>query len=186
MKKLLIAIIVLAVLGGLGYWAYHNSSFLIPNTPAATNSAASSTTSELTQAYSNTAYRFSLKMPADFAESDTQDPDTNATTIVLQNQTGDGVQIVVSPFSDDPQDGSGYTLTKERILQDVPDLAISNEQPVTVGTNYTGLAFKSNNDAFGGDSREVWFVFRGNLYQISTYARLDPLLQKMFGTWSFN
>lgn len=37
----------------------------------------------------------------------------------------------------------------------------------------------------GGASHEVWFVFRENLYQISTCARLDNLLQEMFSTWSF-
>jgi hypothetical protein len=36
------------------------------------------------------------------------------------------------------------------------------------------------------DAREACrSYFPGNLYQISTYARLDPLLQAMFGTWKF-
>ena len=97
-----------------------------------------------------------------------------------QGGRSDGVQIIVSPFSEDL-----HALTQDRIHQDVPDMKISEPQPVEIGANYTGLAFKSDNDAFNGASREVWFVLRGNLYQISTYDRLDPLLKKIFATWKF-
>jgi hypothetical protein len=90
------------------------------------------------------------------------------------------VQIIVSPFNEDL-----HALTQDRIHQDVPDMTISDSQPIQIGENYTGLAFKSDNEAFGGASREVWFAFRGNLYQISTYDRLDPLLKKIFATWKF-
>ncbi len=138
----------------------------------------------LTKEYDNSIYNFSLKMPADFTAQDIPgDPDGTPETIVLQDQNDNGIQIAVSPFDEDTT--GSYTLTADRIHQDVPDLEILDPQPVEVGEHYTGLAFKSNNDAFGGDSREVWFVFRGNLYQISTYARLDDLLRQIFQTWQF-
>ncbi len=44
----------------------------------------------------------------------------------------------------------------------------------------------SDNPAFAGASREVWFVFNTNLYQISTYTEFDELLKGLFGTWQFN
>ena len=202
MKKILLtlALILAAGLGVYGVYAWHYAP-----RPQSSSAAPAYTAPPLTQQYANDAYRFSLMMPADFAASESEDPSASSTTVVLQNSTGDGVQIVVTPFDDDPNDGSGYTLTKERILQDVPDLAIADGQPVNVGTNYVGLAFKSDNPAFcappepcaeggGGASREVWFVYpecnrgvcSGNLYQITTYARLDPLLQAIFKTWQFN
>lgn len=184
MKKILLILTVLFILAGIAGMAYYLRSplldFVSPtHTPASSTAAAPA----LTQPYQNSIYNFSLMMPADFAATESQDPSASSTTIVMQNTTGDGVQILVSPFDEDT--GQSYTLTKERILQDVPDLSISGEQSVVVGANYTGLAFLSDNAAFGGDSREVWFVFRGELYQISTYARLDPLLKGIFATWKF-
>jgi hypothetical protein len=119
-------------------------------------------------------------MPGDFTAQELPADENGAQTVALQNASGDGVQITITPFDEDLA-----VLSKERIAQDVPDLKISDEQSVEIGANHTGLAFKSDNAAFGGASREVWFVFRGNLYQISTYERLDPLLKAIFATWQF-
>jgi hypothetical protein len=138
----------------------------------------------LTKGYSNDAYKFSLKMPENFDASEIAgDPDGTPYTLLLQDKEGNGIQILISPFPDDTN--NGYTLTKEKIVSEVPDMKITDAQAVEVGQRYTGLAFKSDNAAFGGASREVWFVFRGNLYQISTYEQLDDLLKQIFSTWQF-
>jgi len=134
---------------------------------------------DLTQPYKNDHFHFSLMMPAGFTAAET-DSDGGGKTIVLQDTSDNGIQITVTPF-----DENIHSLTEERIHQDVPDLAITDPQPVDIGDNDTGLAFESDNPAFDGASRDVWFVFRGNLYQISTYKRLDPLLKAMFSTWKF-
>lgn len=180
MKKIFITASALILLAAAGYYGY--SKF---KSQPQTASTGATSTPALVQNYNNSVYGFSLMMPAGFAANESQDPSTGADTVVLQNKTGDGIQIVITPFNEDKPPYSGYTLTQARILQDLPGLAIADEQPVVVGPNYTGLAFKSDNLAFDGASREVWFVFRGNLYQISTYARLDPLLQAIFKTWQF-
>ena len=179
MRKALWLALVLVVLVAAGY-SYMRFAAGRP-APAAAGEASS--TPSGTQTYTNSVYGFSLMMPADYTATETQDPDTNADVIVLQNNAGDGIQIMVTPFDEDT--GTGYTLTADRIHKDQPDLVITDAQPVVVGPNYTGLAFLSNNDAFGGQSRAVWFVYKGNLYQINTYARLDPVLQAIFATWKF-
>ncbi len=134
-----------------------------------------------TKSYTNDTFKFSLSMPGNFEARELPPDEGGATTLLIEAaERADGVQIIVSPFDEEIT-----TLTQERILQDVPDLTITDPQPVEIGESNTGLAFKSGNEAFGGASREVWFVFRGNLYQISTYDRLDPLLKKIFSTWKF-
>ena len=181
MTRVVVSLIVLAVLAvGAYVFFMHTSAPVV--VPSAATSTAPYTVPALSKPYENTGYGFSLKMPADFTSAETTDPGGND-VITLQDQSGNGIQITVSPFDEDT--GQGYTLTKERILKDVPDLTIRDEQPLPVGEHYQGIAFKSDNPAFGGDSRDVWFVFRGNLYQISTYARLDDLLKAMFATWQF-
>jgi hypothetical protein len=134
--------------------------------------------------YTNPAFGFSLTMPDGYKASEIPpDPSTGsgqvATTILLQNKNGDGIQILVTPHQD------VKALTASMIQQDIPDMKITDAQEVDIGDSYTGVAFRSDNAAFGGDSREVWFIFHGNLYQISTYARLDPILKAIFATWKF-
>jgi hypothetical protein len=91
------------------------------------------------------------------------------------------VQILISEF-DEP----GSVLTTDRIKQDIPDMDIRDSQLILLGEQSgQGVAFLSDNESFAGNSREVWFVYKGKLYQISTYARLDPLLQSILATWKF-
>ncbi|MBI5457878.1 hypothetical protein HY971_04110 [Candidatus Kaiserbacteria bacterium] len=134
----------------------------------------------LTKNYKNDTYRFSLSMSEDFSAQELPLDESGAHTILLQNAKGEGIQILVTP-----NQGTEKTLTTNDVRASIPDMKVTDEQAVEIGSDYTGVAFLSNNDAFGGASREVWFYFRGNLYQISTYARLDPLLKAMFGTWKF-
>jgi len=100
------------------------------------------------------------------------------------------VQIVISPYGPDTD------ITEAMIHSDIPELKISDAQELLIGEGRKGLAFMSDNPAFcaspepcvkegNGKSREVWFVFGGNLYQISTYAEQDEFLKRLFGTWQF-
>ncbi len=129
--------------------------------------------------YTNKKYRFSLQMPADFKIQELPGDTDDSETVLLQNTKGDGVQILVTKYPDQ------NVLTGDDVRASIPDMRVVQDQVVNIGSDYTGVAFMSDNDAFQGASREVWFVFHGNLYQISTYARLDPLLKSMFGTWKF-
>jgi hypothetical protein len=130
--------------------------------------------------YTNDEFRFSLKMPDGFRSSELPPDDSGAKTILLQDAQGNGIQIYITPDIGDMR-----TLTASDIRASIPDMQVENEQIVEIGDDYKGIAFMSDNEAFSGASREVWFYFRGNLYQISTYARLDNLLQAMFVTWRF-
>ena len=135
----------------------------------------------LSNEYRNRDFGFSLQMPNGFRARELPSDANGGRSIVLQNDSGEGIQIYVTPYPDDTK-----ILSAADVRAAIPDMQVTDEQAVQIGANYTGVAFKSDNDAFSGDSREVWFVFHGNLYQISTYARLDSLLQAMFATWKFD
>ena len=148
---------------------------------------------EYTQDYSDSTYRFSFKYPDDFTVSVVPPAENgNGETVLIESSDNKvGVQIIISPY------GSDVDITAEMIARDIPELKISDAQPVEIGPSRKGLAFMSDNPAFcatpepcaevgGGKSREVWFVFNENLYQISTYAENDEFLKKMFSTWQFN
>jgi hypothetical protein len=41
------------------------------------------------------------------------------------------------------------------------------------------------NNAIMGDTREVWFIHSGLLYEVTTYKQLDSWLGQIMQTWTF-
>lgn len=172
-----VAMAILIALGGAAFlFLSHTAKSDVSPTPI----SGPAFTGALTNEYRNDTYHFSLSMPANFSAKVIPAVEGSAETILLENAAGEGIQISMTPHASDAR-----TLTTDDIREALPDLAIENPEPLNIGTDYRGVAFLSDNAAFDGASREVWFYFRGTLYQISTYARLDGLLKAMFATWKF-
>jgi len=137
----------------------------------------------LTQTYTNNAYRFALTLPAGLkaVEMPYQDGDPGTQTYLFEDQAGEGVQLMIWPYTDAPH------ISQRDIEQ--TGLTISDVAPLTfTGVpryEASGYTFKSNNPAFDGASSDAWFVYRGSLYQLSTYAHDDALLKGMLATWTF-
>lgn len=178
-RNILLGIGVLLVLGVAAWFFLRQAPAVLPAGPSTDSHQTPFVVPPLAGTYTNAKYHFSLALPEGFTAGELPGAD-GADTVILQNKKGDGIQIIIRPFGEDL-----HVLTRDRIHQDIPDMKISDVENVTIGPTYTGVAFISDNEAFGGSSREVWFVFRGNLYQVSTYARLDGLLKAMFATWKF-
>ncbi len=182
MKKVLVVmsvIVVVSLLAG-GVWYTHGFGFL---SKKAQDRSVDTTVQNvpvppLTETYRNDTFHFSFKYPAGYTVRET--PSELATTILIERADHTGIQIYITPYKD-----TDTTITAERVQSDVPDMEVSDPQPIILGSQGEGLAFKSDNDDFGGDSREVWFVVAGRLYQISTYAAYDKVLQAIMGTWTF-
>jgi hypothetical protein len=138
----------------------------------------------LVHTYQDSAYHFSINYPDGYTPSNVSDPSAGGSTILIQDNStnGDGgIQIFISPYTDPDKN-----ITPDFIAANAPDVTVKNPQEVDMSAGGgKGLAFESNNAAFGGASREVWFVYNGNLYQISTYLQYGNLLQTMMGTWKF-
>lgn len=132
----------------------------------------------LPKEYSNTTYKFSLKMPEEFTAREIKSENSN--TVLLENKKGQGIQITISPFD------NTRVLTAEMIHADLPDFKIINSQTVKIEDGYEGISFQSDNPSFAGASSEIWFIFHSNLYQISTYSYFDDLLKNIFETWKFS
>jgi hypothetical protein len=179
------SIAIVAATIGLFVWWYRTASRDIVVPVLSVGKTIGSTTEPfivppIQEEYTNSTFRFSLGLPDGFRASELPSNEDGAHTIVLQNEKGEGIQIYVTP-----NQGDVKILSADDVRASIPDMKVSDEQEVEIGPNNRGVAFMSDSEAFGGASREVWFYFRGNLYQISTYARLDPLLQSMFSTWKF-
>jgi hypothetical protein len=187
MKKIILTIILLAI----GYAGYHmvQKNGLLSIGGKESQSVWEDGTDEPvvvpildslnSNEYRDSARGFSFRYPNHLKATSFKDH-VGDTILVQSAEKAQGFQITISPW-DEP----GAILTADMIQRDIPDLAVTNPQDLLLGESGKGVAFLSDNENFGGNSREVWFVFGGNLYQISTYARLDPLLQAVLSTWKF-
>jgi hypothetical protein len=190
MKKTLyipiLLVIIVVVIYGISHYAPRiqpDASTLHPTLPAPPRLSEEvkkiiSNPTNLIEIYKDPLYPFSFRYPPGFKVNTVSDEDRY--TLLLQD-TGvkSGIQISLIPF-----DESADTLTQARIEKDIPGIVMQDVQPLLLGdSGGKGLAFRSNNPLFGS-SREVWFVYKGYLYQITTYTSQDELLQAIMNTWS--
>ena len=143
--------------------------------------------------YEDTDYGFSFFYPENFSIGAFADEEGTKTILVQNAEKNTGVQIFISAFDEN------ITLTPERIKKDVPDIAMSDVKSISVGQEQrsdlgvpalrsdldaNAVSFNSNNST--GQSREVWFVYKSNLYQISAPIAASGILDTIITIWHFN
>lgn len=126
--------------------------------------------------YVSPEFGFSFSYPEDYTAGSISEPGKNM--VLVQDKNKKGVQILITPF-DEPD----LVLTPDRIRQDVPDLVMQEQKTVNVG-GQSAQAFINPNGVLG-KTREVWFVYKGSLYQIVTTPDFDQTLAGMLLTWKF-
>ena len=142
--------------------------------------------------YSDNDYSFSFKYPQDFSVGAFSDAENTKTILVQNAEKTAGIQIFISAFDED------IALTAERIKKDVPDIAMSDVKNISIGQEQrsdlsvpalrsdlvTAVSFNSNNST--GKSREVWFVYKSDLYQMSAPIAASGILDTIITIWHFN
>ncbi len=144
----------------------------------------------LNKTYTNAAYGFALKMPADFsAYPPGASPNRDATgaptgqAIVLKDTRGAAVQIVVTP---DGRADSTDILTAEDIEQLAPYYDLSQAEPIQIAPGVIGTTFvDTEHPAYGSSTANVWFAYRSNLYEVIADAKDGALFKSMIATWTF-
>ncbi len=134
---------------------------------------------DLPQTFTHPDLGFSFSFPAGFIASRLPKTEGGETIVVQDTKRQAGFQIHLEPYED-----SDANITAERLARDIPDMIVKEPREILIGTGGAsgkGLAF------IAGDSgtREVWFIFRGVLYQITAPLSNDTLLQRVLGTWKF-
>lgn len=126
--------------------------------------------------YRNTAYHFSLLYPQELAVSEHPEGG-NAITITFQDvEKAEGFQIFIVPYGE-------AQVSEERFRQDEPSGIRKNLTNIVID-GATGAAFYSTNLALG-DTREVWFVHKGFLYEVTTLKPLEAWFRDILQTWKF-
>ncbi len=194
MKKIIIGIVCIGILGGLYVWMFTGEKHQVRDalskaielenidTPPEDASVGEDDVSKATvsgREYANETYGFGMTLPVNTTAQSVMEGDGE--TILVQSQSGgehsaDSLQISVSPFDED------ISLTPARVQKDVPSLKM--ETPMTVKVDgVSAVAFYSRD----GDVRyrEVWFVHGGFLYQVLARAEADNTTGKVMESWKW-
>jgi hypothetical protein len=125
---------------------------------------------------------FSFEYPKDVSISSFGNfYDSNGQTVLLQKKdSSEGLQVLITPFDEDIQ------LSIKRIKKDLPKLNITSEKEESIGeevNNVQIVTFRSDNNLTTGKSIEGWFVYRKNLYQISSTESSDEVFNELINSW---
>ncbi len=174
-KKIKFIIIIIIIVIGIAYFINKKEDAFLPA------ESTLSTIATTTETYSHPTLNFTFDYPSSFSASSFTTEDGMENIVVQEITTGKGFQVSISPIDEDIP-----ALTVERIRKDLPNLLIESPQDVILGDAGKGVAFISNDSAFDGRSREVWFVLNRNLYQIRTYIKYDEVLKAVLSSWKFD
>ena len=172
MKRTIITIGVIGVLlitGGY-YFLVRNTSALSPKTETERQPP------DGWYEYRNGRYIFSLFYPEGIAVEEF-DEGKGAKTFVFENkEDGLGFQIFVVPYGEEK-------ISDSRFLLDVPSGIRENPSSFYID-GVVATSFYSKNIALG-DTWEVWFVYKGFLYEVTTIREQEFWLSEIMKTWLF-
>ena len=129
--------------------------------------------------YSNPDFKFTIQIPNSLTEHNIPDKNGSLTILFKSDDKNKNFQIRASSFDEPPP------LTAARVKKALPDMMMDQPEDITIGDGIPALSFYSQ-DASLDDSKEIWFVANGHLYQISGYANSESWLMNILASWKFN
>lgn len=187
MKKLLIILALimfgLIAVGAWGYFTFFNPIPQRDSAAAAMLSSPSVGQSVLRAKtpgwleYRNTDFHFSILYPETMGQLSNYYEGKDARTISFEDaQNKKSFQIFVTPYTE-PQ------VSPERFKADNPSGVM--KEPVNVTIDGANATMFYSTDPNVGDTREVWFIHNGYLFEVTASKDLDTLLQGILKTWEF-
>lgn len=126
--------------------------------------------------YRNLLFRFSLVYPQELTVRE-YDDGTSASTITFEDAAGKkGFQIFIVPYAE-------KQITKAQLKKDIPSGII--EQPTDIIVDGTPATMFWSKDRVLGETREVWFIKDGFLFEITAKRELDAWLSSVMSRFSF-
>jgi len=129
--------------------------------------------------YGNSEFNFSFEKPEGYNIGEFEEGDSYV--VLAQPKEGQtGFQIIITLLGAEDTE-----ITKDIIVSEIPGIKIENDKTFSIGRS-KGLIFESDNSAFNGTSAEAWFMYKGNLYQISGYGDSMSAIEQILKTWEWN
>ena len=126
--------------------------------------------------YSNKAFNFGLLFPDNLRATEYKEQGDALTVSFQDPNTNEGFQVYVTPYN-------GKQIDTARFKLDEPSGVMKEPKDVFIGGAAATMFFSTN--AVMGDTREVWFIRGGFLYEVTTYKELDTWLAEIMQTWKF-
>lgn len=89
-----------------------------------------------------------------------------------------GMQIFIVPYSES-------TISEERFKRDVPSGIRKNVEKTFIGVPQVEAVTFNSYDTFLGETREVWFIHKGYLYEVTTFKGVGDWFTPIMQTWRF-
>jgi hypothetical protein len=126
--------------------------------------------------YKNDRFGFSFYHTAQGKVSE-YDEGQGAMTVVLENDTGvRGLQVFIVPYTES-------TISEDRFRADVPSGVRENVEDAKLD-GVRAVTFTSR-DQFLGDTREIWVIRNGYLYEITTLSGGGDWFTPIIQSWHF-
>ena len=126
--------------------------------------------------YSNKDFHFGLLFPNNLRATEYKEQGGAFTVSFQDPNTNEGFQVYVTPYNGKQIDTARFKLDEPSgVYQEPTDVVIDGTQ---------GTMFFSANTVMG-NTREVWFIRGGFLYEVTTYKELDTWLAGIMQTWKF-
>ena len=129
--------------------------------------------------YENKHFGFSLLYPEELQVKEFDEKNGSWTIVFEDAVMQKGFQIFTLPYYEEE-------ITMERIQMDVQGGGIKEPKEALIGDdgNVRALIFWSDGSILG-ETREVWFIHDGLLYEVTAPAELDVWLAEIMKTWRF-
>jgi hypothetical protein len=180
-RTILIAVaVVIVALGGWLLWRGHEGGGgnAASTTPAVTPVVITETPGVEVQ-YLNTALKFSFGMPDGVYAQEF--PGTSGIVVRLhQADSSTHLAVFVTPSKTDPA-----VFTADTVTADAPGTSVTDAAAASMPGGVTALEFTSSSTAWGGPSRELWFAYNGNRYQVSVPLVDAKLLDFVRDSWQW-
>jgi hypothetical protein len=126
--------------------------------------------------YRNASYAISFFYPEGLSMKEFKETGSAMTITFEDVAGGKEFQVFISPYAN-------VEITTERFQLDVPS-GVKKEEADMMVDGVRGTKFFSQ-DKLLGDTREIWFVYNGFLYEVTTHKELDAWMTGILATWRF-
>ena len=171
--------ILVGVWGSVALWRSSGSTTQVAATTTTPTAGESVPRPEGYVEYRNEKYGFSL-YHAPETKVQAYDEGGGAATVVLQNENEQelrGLQIFIVPYAE-------ATISEARFKRDVPSGVRTNVEGAILDGVEAATTFTSV-DLSLGETREVWVIHDGRLYEITTVESARDWLASILETWRF-
>jgi hypothetical protein len=128
--------------------------------------------------YEDDALPFSFEVPEGFTARSYPTSVPGGEAVVVADASGEGMLLVAAPAA-----APHAALAPADVLGQAPGLSIASSTSVEAAPGVEGLAFEAEDPLWGAAAAEFWFVYRGEWYEFSTFAKDAGLINFIWGSW---